>query len=104
MTTMTAEPYVLNVPTLRGGEGREGVIEFYENYFVGKIPPDITVEPISPTVGKDRVVDELILTFTHSIPIDYMLPGIAPTGKRVVLPHVVVMKFEGDKIAHEHIY
>jgi carboxymethylenebutenolidase len=33
-----------------------------------------------------------------------MLPGIKPTGKHVELPHVVVMKFEGNKIAHEHIY
>jgi carboxymethylenebutenolidase len=34
-----------------------------------------------------------------------MLPGIPPTGKRVEIPHVVVMKFDGDnKIAYEHIY
>ena len=33
-----------------------------------------------------------------------MLPGIPPTGKYVELPHVVVMKFNGYKIAHEHIY
>src|ERR1051325_8369351 len=51
-----------------------------------------------------NVVDELILKFTHSREIDYLLPGVAPTGKYVELPHVVVMKFVGDKIAHEHIY
>jgi carboxymethylenebutenolidase len=33
-----------------------------------------------------------------------MIPGIPPTGKYVDLPHVVVMKFVGNKIAHEHIY
>jgi carboxymethylenebutenolidase len=33
-----------------------------------------------------------------------MLPGIRPTGKYVELPHVVVMKFKGNKIVHEHIY
>ena len=33
-----------------------------------------------------------------------MLPGIPPTGKRVEIPHVVVMKFENGKVAHEHIY
>jgi predicted ester cyclase len=32
-----------------------------------------------------------------------MIPGIPPTGKYVELPHVVVMKFVGNKIAHEHI-
>jgi carboxymethylenebutenolidase len=33
-----------------------------------------------------------------------MLPGIAPTGKRVEVPLQVVVQFEGDKMAHEHVY
>jgi carboxymethylenebutenolidase len=33
-----------------------------------------------------------------------MLPGIQPTGKYVEIPHVVVMRFRGNKIVHEHIY
>src|SRR5919198_5259164 len=53
---------------------------------------------------KDRVVDELIVSFTHNMEIDFILPGIPPTGKHVEIPTVVVMKFHGDKIAHEHIY
>ena len=55
-------------------------------------------------MGNDQVVDELIIYFTHDRPIDFMLPGIAPTGRKVALPHVVVMKFKGSKVAHEHIY
>jgi carboxymethylenebutenolidase len=68
------------------------------------MPDDIKIEHISRTVGKDQVVDELILKFTHDKQIDYMLPGIAATGKYVELPHVVIMKFSNDKILHEHIY
>jgi carboxymethylenebutenolidase len=71
---------------------------------VGKMPEDTKVVHVSRTVGKDQVVDELILSFTHDREIKFMLPGIAPTGKYVELPHVVVMKFNGNKIAHEHIY
>jgi carboxymethylenebutenolidase len=104
MKTMAAEPYVHNVPTLTGGDGHAGVIDFYTHHFVGKMPADTRVERISRTVGKDQVVDELILYFTHDRPIDFMLPGIAPTGRKVALPHVVVMKFKGGKVAHEHIY
>jgi len=104
MTTMTDEPYVHNVPTLTGGVGYDGVYNFYTNHFVGKMPKDTEIIPVSRTVGKDQVVDELILKFTHDIPIDFMLPGILPTGKRVELAHVVVMKFKNNKIAHEHIY
>src|SRR3989338_4891602 len=104
MNTMTDDPYVHNVQTLTGGTGYDGVYNFYTNYFVGKMPKDTKVIPLSRTVGKDQVVDELILKFTHDIPIDYMLPGIPPTGKQVELAHIVVMKFKGNKIAHEHIY
>jgi len=104
MRTMVAEPYVHNVPTLTGGAGNAGVRRFYADLFVGKMPADTKVIPISRTVGEAQVVDELILSFTHDVPLEFMLPGVPPTGKYVELPHVVVMKFEGDKIAHEHIY
>jgi carboxymethylenebutenolidase len=104
MTTMVAEPYVLNVPVASGGDGQAGVRRFYSEEFVGHMPADTRVESISRTVGENQVVDELILSFTHDIELIYMLPGVAPTGKHVDLPHVVVVRFEGDKIAHEHIW
>jgi carboxymethylenebutenolidase len=59
---------------------------------------------VSRTVGQQRVVDELIARFTHSIRMDWLLPGIPPTGKRVELPFIVIVQFEGDKLAHEHLY
>jgi len=104
MQTMTAEPYVHNVHTHQGGYGHAGVYDFYKNHFVGKMPADTRIEPISRTVGADQVVDELILSFTHDIVVDYMLPGIPPTGKKVEAVHVVVMKIVDGKVAHEHIY
>lgn len=104
MKTMVKEPYVHHVPVLTGGIGYSGVYNFYKNEFVGKMPNDTKVERLSRTIGKDQVVDELILSFTHDREIKFMLPGIPPTGKHVELPHVVVMKFKGNKIEHEHIY
>jgi carboxymethylenebutenolidase len=104
MKTMVREPYLLHVPTLAGGVGGSEVRRFYEKRFVGKWPADTTVSQISRTVGTDQVVDELLLRFTHDVPLAFMLPGVPPTGKPVELPVVVVMKFENGKIAHEHIY
>jgi carboxymethylenebutenolidase len=104
MKTMVKEPYVHHVPVLTGGVGYDGVYNFYKNEFVGKMPHDTKITRISRTVGKNQVVDELILSFTHDIEIKSMLPGLQPTGKYVELPHVVIMKFKGNKIAHEHIY
>jgi len=50
------------------------------------------------------VVDELIIRFTHSIRMDWLLPGVPPTGKRVEVPFVAIIRFDGDKIVHEHLY
>ncbi|MBV8674558.1 MAG: ester cyclase [Acidobacteriaceae bacterium] len=104
METMVAEPYVHNVPIMTGGSGGQGVRRFYSEHFINQIPKDAKVTQISRTIGKDQVVDELIVSFTHNTQWDYLLPGIPPTGKKVELPHVVVMKFENGKVAHEHIW
>jgi carboxymethylenebutenolidase len=104
LATMSADPYVNEVALMIGGRGREEVRDFYANHFLSQIPPDMETVPVSRTIGQGRVVDELIMRFTHSIRMDWLLPGIAPTGKRVEVPFVVIVQFEGDKLAHEHLY
>ena len=104
MKTMTKDPYGYHVPVLTGGTGYDEVYTFYSNNFVGKMPADTKFVRISRTIGKDQIVDELIISFTHDIEIPAMIPSIPPTGKYIELPLVVVMKFTGNKIAHEHIY
>ena len=104
MTTMTDDPYVHHVPTITGGNGTEGVRDFYGHHFIGQWPDDTQVEPISRTIGADQVVDELHITFTHDRVLDIMLPGIEPTGKRIAVPVCVVVAFENGKVSHEHIY
>jgi carboxymethylenebutenolidase len=105
MATMTPEPCVTHVPTLTGGTGRAEVETFYRAHFVGHWPDDVQVQPVSRTVGKNRVVDELIVSFTHDREMRAYLPGVAPTGRQVVLPHVVVMGFDASgRVSYEHIY
>jgi carboxymethylenebutenolidase len=87
-----------------GGDGKEEVHEFYAKYFLPHIPPDTEIVPVSRTIGQGRLVDEIVVRFTHTIPMDWMLPGIPPTGKRVEVGLVVVVQFDGDKMAHEHLY
>src|SRR5262249_4729418 len=84
--------------------GREQLLDFYGNHFLSQIPPDMEIVTVSRTIGQTRVVDELIMRFTHSIRMDWILPGILPTAKRVEVPFVVIVQFEGDKVAHEHLY
>jgi carboxymethylenebutenolidase len=101
---MVANPLVNQVPVMIGGDGREELYEFYAKYFLPQIPPDMEMVPVSRTIGQGRLVDEMVARFTHTIPMDFMLPGIPPTGKRVEVALVVVVQFDGDKLAHEHLY
>jgi carboxymethylenebutenolidase len=105
MATMTADPHLHNVPSMVGGVGRDGVRNFYKNHLVGKFfPPDIKMTNVSSTVGDTQIVDELVISFTHTTPIDWMLPGVAPTGKPVEIAVAVVVGFNDGKISHEHIF
>jgi carboxymethylenebutenolidase len=104
MATMVAEPYVNHIPTMTGGFGQEQLARFYAHHFIPKTPKDTKLIPISRTVGSDRVVDEMLFCFTHDIEIDWMLPGLAPTGRYVEIPLVAIINFRGDKLYNEHIY
>jgi carboxymethylenebutenolidase len=104
MATMTERPYLVHVPVLTGGYGTQAVRDFYQSYFIGHWPKDTQIQQVSRTVGRESVVDELIVRFTHDVPMPAILPGVAPTGKRVELPFVVVVGFKDGKVAHEHIY
>ncbi|HET6893312.1 MAG TPA: dienelactone hydrolase family protein [Pyrinomonadaceae bacterium] len=104
LATMVKDAYVNHVPVLTGGVGHEQLREFYSKRFIPQMPPDTSMTPISRTIGADRVVDEMVFEFTHSIQMDWMLPGVAPTGKHVKIPLVVIVHFRDGKLAHEHIY
>lgn len=105
MATMTDNPHLHNVPTMIGGVGREGVRDFYKNHLVGKFfPPDAKMTPVSTTVGDTQIVDELVISFTHTEAIDWMLPHVPPTGKSVEVAFAVIVGFKDGKITHEHIY
>ena len=105
MATMSADPHLNHVPTMAGGVGREGVRNFYRDHLVGKFfPPDVKMTNVSSTVGDNQIVDEIFISFTHTTEIDWLLPGVAPTGKPVEMAVAVVVGFKDGKISHEHIY
>src|SRR5438128_388095 len=104
LATMVEDAYVNHIPVLTGGVGRDELREFYSDRFIPQMPPDTEMTPVSRTIGEDQLVDEMVFKFTHSIRMDWMLPGVAPTGKRVVVPLVAIVRFREGKLAHEHIY
>jgi carboxymethylenebutenolidase len=104
LATMVEDAYVNHIPVLTGGSGRDELREFYSKRFIPQMPPDTEMTSVSRTIGEDQIVDEMIFKFTHTIPMDWMLPGIPPTGKPVEVPLVAIVRFREGKLAHEHIY
>jgi len=104
LETMVDDAYVNHVPVLTGGIGKAALREFYSRDFIPNMPPDTTLTPISRTVGADQLVDEMIFSFTHTQAMPWMLPGVPPTGKRVEVALVAIVRFRDGKLAHEHIY
>ena len=104
LATMVEDAYVNHSPVLTGGVGKDELREFYSKRFIPQMPPDTEMTPVSRTIGNDQLVDEMVFKFTHTSRMDWMLPGIAPTGKRVEVPLVAIVRFREGKLAHEHIY
>ncbi|MBV8865312.1 MAG: ester cyclase [Acidobacteriaceae bacterium] len=104
INTMCEDAYVNHVPTLAGGVGREDLFLFYSKDFIPVMPPDMQLTPVSRTVGEDQLVDEMIVSFTHTTLIPWMLPGVSPTNRAVRIPLVAIVRFRDGKLVHEHIY
>ena len=104
LATMTENPYVLLIASGVVLVGRAAVREFYADKFLPNIPPDFETTTVSQTFGDDRIVEEMAVRFTHTIDMDWLLPGVGPTGRKVELLVAVFIQFDGGKIAHEHAY
>jgi carboxymethylenebutenolidase len=104
IATMTDNPVLIHVPVGTGATGREALRKFYAETFIPQMPPDVELELLTRTVGQDRIIDEFILHLTHSVRMDWFVPGVEPTGRRLAVPHVGIIAFENGKMASEHIY
>ena len=103
-TMINAAPHVTHVPTLTGGIGMKDLRDFYRAYFIPSLVPDFKIRLISRTMGVDRVVDEMVVSFTHTDEVDWILPGVPPTDKKVEIAMVSIVGVRGGKLTHEHVY
>ncbi|MFT4542533.1 MAG: carboxymethylenebutenolidase [Planctomycetota bacterium] len=105
MATMTPNPHIVNIPTMIGGQGPAGVRQFYANRLIGQFfPEDVQFETISETASAEHLVTEMIISFTHTIEMDHILPGVKPTGKFAEVVFVVIVGFKDGKVEFEHIH
>jgi carboxymethylenebutenolidase len=92
--------HVNHVPIMTSEVGLEGIRDFYTRFFIPQMRPDTKTTPVSRTIGETQIVDEMIFEFTHTVPMDWMLPGIAPTDKRVEVALVAIIGFRESGRRH----
>jgi carboxymethylenebutenolidase len=103
LQTMVDDPFIHNVPVATGGQGRAGVSGFYEE-FIASWPDEVHIEPLNRVLGADQLVDELRVTFNHTKPMEWLLPGVTPTDRRIDMDVVVVVSFRDGRVAGERVY
>ena len=104
LATMVEDAYVNHMPVNSGGRGKAALRAFYRDDFIPSWPGDVQMTPVNRVVGDGQLVDELRVTFTHDRPMNWFLPGVAPTHRKLAVDFVVVVQFRGDKLACERIY
>lgn len=101
--TLTEDAIVTFVPTLAGGHGVNELKRFYQDLFKA-LSGDAQLTTVSRTVNANRVVDELVLSFTHDRQMDFILPGVAPTQSKIKIPLVMLATFRADKLSRLNVY
>jgi carboxymethylenebutenolidase len=104
LATMVDDASVNHVPVNTGGRGKDQLRVFYRDNFIPSWPDDLQMTPTNRVEGRDQLVEELHLRFTHKKRMDWFLPNVPPTNKVVDIDFVVVVQFRGDKLACERIY
>src|SRR3954453_9864191 len=104
MATMAPDPYLNHIPVMTGGVGWSEVHRFYKHHFIPGWPDDVATESVARTISEERVIDELVVRYTHDKEMDAIIPGVPPSHRPVVLPHAVIVGFDGGRVAYEHIY
>ena len=85
--------------------GEEGIRCFYSEKLIGQsFPEDVEFIPISRTIDGERLVDEVVIKFTHTQRIEHLLPDVEPTGREVTMAVVVIVGFREGNVSYEHIY
>ncbi|CAE8680073.1 unnamed protein product [Polarella glacialis] len=98
LATMTETASVNHVPTLVGASGHQLLSYFYQNHFIFQNPP-MSLQLIKRTISADApkssgsLVDEMVVNLTHNAEVDWLLPGVKPTGLAISFPLVVSVDF-----------
>ena len=91
------------IPTMVNSKASTDLQQFYTHYLQPN-PNELNARLISRTVGVDRVVDEISLSFQHDREIPWLLPRVPPTKKQVQITLVSIVCIKAGVFAHERVY
>jgi carboxymethylenebutenolidase len=97
LATMVEDAFVNHVSVSTGGR----LLLRRVHPFMARRSPDAAAEPRR---GDNQIVDELHASSTHTKQMDWFLPGVPPTNRKVEIDLVVVVQFRDGRIACERIY
>ena len=93
---MLADDFIEHEETPGLAPTKDGVLQFFRMYLAAF--PDLRMEPQDVLADGDKVIARVHATGTHEG--EFM--GMAPTGKRVDVQLIDIIRFSDDGLAREH--
>lgn len=97
-------PSVTCIPTNTTASGTSSLTTFFQTTYFPTGPPSQHLRLLTRTTGSDRIVDEVLFSFTHTHEIPWLLPGIKPTNRDVRIRLVLAGAFCAGKLATQNVY
>lgn len=94
---LTEDAAVVHLPAGTGASGPALRRHLAEDV-LPHLPADLAFKRLSRTTDKVRVVDETVVGFTHDRELPWLLPGVAPTGRRAEVLAISVTTFRHSRL------
>ncbi|MEJ2860179.1 ester cyclase [Actinomycetospora flava] len=101
LAVVTDDVALATLPAGTGARGTDALRRHLAEDVLPHRPADLASVRVSRTVDRWRVVDEQRVTFTHDVALPWLLPGVAPTGRRVEVLAISVVAVRRERIT-EH--
>jgi carboxymethylenebutenolidase len=101
MALVTDDVALSMLPVGSGARGADELRRHLADDVLPHQPADLATRRVSRTGDRWRVVDEELVSFTHDRELPWLLPGLAPTGRRVEVLAISLVTVRQQRVA-EH--
>lgn len=101
LAVVTDDVAFSTLPAGTGARGADALRRHLAEDVLPHLPADLATTRVSRTGDRWRVVDEQRVAFTHDRELPWLVPGLAPTGRRVEVLAITVVAVRRERIT-EH--